>query len=138
MRGKTSKNVFSTITKLKQVNMSASSIAKLTIGILFPIAAIGLAAWYFGFLYGEKNFKDPCNKLPSEDKCENLDGCKWSPKYKGCRMDSTCTDVTAQQDCGAGCHWDATIKRYNSNLYGLCRPASFASKADAGEGGELK
>lgn len=101
----------------------------LAVMVLIPIVSIAIAAWYLGFLAETNNFRDPCLGNYSESTCEQEKGCLWNEKAFSCNLKSKCTGA-AQQNCGEGCHWDATIKRPNSNLYGLCRPAFYDETSD--------
>ena len=103
--------------------------------LLLPFLFILWGAWYFGFLTTTLSFNDPCLESYSKELCIKNKMCSWEPTSFSCNLKSKCTG-TAQQNCGEGCHWDATIKRPNSNLYGVCRPASY--DPSAGEGSELK
>ena len=92
------------------------------LGIIFPIALIIFAAYYFGFLFGDGEFKDPCKSLTEKGTCNGKKGCEWFDKKENCKITQKCTKVNSQQECSEGCVWDTSIKRYNSNLYGLCVP----------------
>lgn len=102
------------------------------IAILLPIGSILTAAWYFGYIFNYvEEYNDPCLLLYTERTCKGNDICTWSNKRKLCSLDSECMGM-GQQNCGEGCHWDATIKKPGSNLYGLCRPATLAKKGEQG------
>lgn len=110
--------------------------AKATVLILLPFIIILFFAWYFGFILSSvQDFKDPCVSNYSQNLCDADKQCSWNNKSLSCSLDSKCNGA-AQQDCGEGCHWDASVKRPNSNLYGICRPAVFIRGTSAS--GELK
>ena len=92
------------------------------LGVLFPVLLIVVVALHLGFIGGANEFADPCKELSKEGSCGKKKGCMWEPTSERCKLDSQCTKVNAQQECSEGCAWDASIKRYNSNLYGLCVP----------------
>ncbi len=99
--------------------------AKAIVLILLPFTIILFFAWYFGFfLSTDQDFNDPCVSNHSKKLCDTDKECIWNNKSLSCRLDSKCNGA-AQQECGEGCHWDASVKRPNSNLYGICRPAAF-------------
>ena len=97
--------------------------------IALPISIVMLSGWYFGFFTQVPAFKDPCLGNFSESTCVKNKMCGWNEKAFSCNLKSQCTG-SAQQNCGEGCHWDATQKRPNSNLYGICRPAFYDETAD--------
>ena len=116
----------------KKSNISFSNMITVIIAVLTPVVSILVAAWYFGFVFsGVEDFKDPCLRLYNEKTCKANDKCKWNSKKKNCVLNSECMGA-GQQNCGAGCHWDATIKKPGSNLYGLCRPATLATIGEKG------
>ena len=116
----------------KNSNITFSNMITVAIAVLIPIVSITVAAWYYGFIFsGVEDFNDPCLRLYNEKTCKANNKCKWNSKKKNCILNSECMGA-GQQNCGAGCHWDATIKKPGSNLYGLCRPATLAKIGEKG------
>lgn len=116
----------------KKPRVKLSNILTITIAVLLPISLIVFFGWYFGFLFSYvEEYNDPCLLFYNQSFCESDDSCKWNKKSKVCKLDSECSGA-GQQNCGEGCHWDATVKKPGSNLYGLCRPATLAKEGDAG------
>ena len=116
----------------KTSKITAKSFVTVAIAILIPVLAIGSAAYYFGFIFQSvEKFNDPCIRLYSEKTCNYNKNCKFNTKSKICQLDSDCMGA-GQQNCGEGCHWDATVKKPGSNLYGLCRPATLAKVGSKG------
>lgn len=108
--------------KTKVLKINKLNFFMVFLGVVFPIALIIGAAYYFGFLTGSSEFKDPCKVLTDKENCNGKKGCLWFDKKENCKMTQKCTKVNSQQECSEGCVWDTSIKRYNSNLYGLCVP----------------
>jgi len=106
--------------------------------ILLPIVAIFLSAWYLGFIFTDGVFVDICVKNTDEKGCTAIKGCEWKKDDKRCVMSTSCTDIRSQQNCAEGCTWDPQVRRYNSNIYGLCRPDFRLSVDEVGEETELK
>ena len=100
--------------------------------ICFPFFLIFLVAWHLGFILGGTEFEDPCKGIETKESCNLKSGCEYQDKRKRCVMDSSCIKIRSQQDCGQGCTWDPLVKRYNSNLYGLCRPDFRLSEEEIG------
>ena len=100
--------------------------------ILFPFFLIFLVAWHLGFIFGTPEFEDPCKGIDKKEACDLKPGCEYQDDRKRCVMDSSCIKIRSQQDCGQGCTWDPLVKRYNSNLYGLCRPDFRLSEEEIG------
>ena len=122
---------------VKKSNLTISNISILVFAAVLPLSLIIGVAWYLGFIFSNVDeYNDPCVRLYTEDICKNNKKCKWNNKNQTCNLDSECVGAS-QQTCGEGCHWDATVKRPGSNLYGLCRPATLTSVGDGG-GLELK
>ena len=112
--------------------ISLYNLFTVSVAILLPILVIGGSAWYLGFIFTEvEEYNDPCLRLYADKTCKANDKCRWNNKKKVCSLDSECMGA-GQQNCGAGCHWDATVKKPGSNLYGLCRPATLASVGSTG------
>lgn len=102
------------------------------VAILIPIVAMGIAGYYYGFIFQSyEEYNDPCVRLYTEDTCNHNKKCRYNKKRKICTLDSDCMGA-GQQNCGEGCHWDATVKKPGSNLYGMCRPATLANVGDSG------
>lgn len=111
---------------------SLSNMALVTLAVLLPIVAILFAAWYLGFIFSSVEvYNDPCLRFYNERNCVAKKECRWNKKRKICGLDSDCMGA-GQQNCGEGCHWDATVKKPGSNLYGLCRPATLAKIGQTG------
>ena len=108
--------------KIKVLKINKLKIFMVFLGVVFPILLIISAAYYFGFLTGSTEFNDPCKKLSDMENCNGKKGCLWHEKKENCKMTDKCTKVKSQQECSEGCVWNTSIKRYNSNLYGLCVP----------------
>ena len=116
----------------KLSSISMTSILTVLIAVLIPILSIGYAAYYFGFIFQSvEKYNDPCVRLYTEKTCNHNKKCKYNKKRKICTLDSECMGA-GQQNCGEGCHWDATVKKPGSNLYGMCRPATLAKVGEKG------
>ena len=102
--------------------MRKLKIVMFTIAVIFPLLIILFTALYMGFLGSHGEFSDPCKIVSKQDTCDDKTGCIWDTNSSRCKLDSKCTNINSQQACSEGCVWDASIKRYNSNLYGLCVP----------------
>ena len=105
--------------------------------IIIPFILIYAASVYLGY-FEDSTFVNPCTSNVEKEKCTNIKGCEWYNDTKKCVMDSKCTSIHSQQNCAEGCTWDPHIKRYNSNIYGLCRPDFRLSKEEVGENTELR
>ena len=116
----------------KTPKLTLQSFIIVAIAILIPVLSIGFAAYHFGFIFPSyEKFNDPCIRLYKEATCNHNKKCKFNKKTKVCQLDSDCMGA-GQQNCGEGCHWDATVKKPGSNLYGLCRPATLAKVGSKG------
>ena len=124
------------IPQLKKINFNNIIIG--IILVVFPFVVI-LVAWYLGFIFTQNNvYIDLCKKNTDEKGCTAIKGCEWKKDRKMCIMDSLCTSIRSQQNCGEGCTWNPNVRRYNSNIYGLCRPDFRLSVSDIGKETELK
>ena len=118
------------ITYFQSMNKRQLCLGFLT--LIMPFFLIFLVARHLGFILGEPEFKDPCKGIPTKEKCQTKKGCEFQTERNRCVMDSSCIKIRSQQDCGQGCTWDPLVKRYNSNLYGLCRPDFRMSEEEVG------
>jgi hypothetical protein len=118
-------------------NFKISNIIISSFLILLPFVAILLSAWYLGF-FTDNDFVDICIKTTDEKGCTEIQGCDWKKDAKRCVMTASCTDIRSQQNCAEGCTWDPQVRRYDSNIYGLCRPDFRLSVDEVGEETELK
>lgn len=117
---------------VKRSMYTITSITTVLFAVLLPVGIIAFAAWYFGFIFAETtNYVDPCLRRYTKDTCGKNKKCKWNSKSNTCSLNDKCS-ASSQQGCGEGCHWDATIKRPGSNLYGVCRQATLSSLGDEG------
>ena len=105
--------------------------------ISLPFLLIGIVAWKLGY-FDSNIFIDPCIAKVQKGQCLDIKGCEWLQDKKKCIMTSKCTNIRSQQNCAEGCTWDPNVRRYNSNIYGFCRPDFRLSKEEVGESSELK
>jgi len=103
----------------------------------FPFFILYIAAWHLGY-FKDDVFIDPCVAKVKKGECISLEGCEWLDKTQRCVMKRECTNIRSQQACSEGCTWDPHVRRYNSNLYGLCRPDFRLSVAEIGAATELR
>ena len=122
--------------QLKKINFKNIMISSII--VVLPFVVIFLFAWYLGFIFTQNVYEDLCIKNNNEKGCTAIKGCEWKKSEKRCIMDTSCTNIRSQQNCGEGCTWDPNVRRYNSNIYGLCRPDFRLSISDVGEHTELK